>query len=77
LIRLPGVNALELELLSRISGTRRDSRPISLQSDHGSPDTNEFVEEFESSKTESPTGGDLSQKVETTTTDLRSIALKY
>ena len=31
-VELSGVNALELELLSRISGTRRDSRPIRIGS---------------------------------------------
>jgi hypothetical protein len=76
---------LELELLSRISGTRRDSRPVSLSSDQGSPEGNEFVEEFESSRTEVPSGDSPHTEkstVETTTTDLRypysrPLLLKY
>merc|ERR1711981_1108231 len=50
-LRLSGVDPLELELLSRISGTHRDTRPIRINSREKTED--EMVEnaKFESSKT--------------------------
>merc|ERR1712223_1312996 len=50
-LRLTGVDPLELELLSRISGTHRDTRPISINSQERTE--KEMLEdaEFESSKT--------------------------
>merc|ERR1711902_440264 len=50
-LRLTGVDPLELELLSRISGTHRDTRPISLNSQERTE--KEMLEDakFEPSKT--------------------------
>ena len=50
MFRLSGVNALELELLSRISGTRRDSRPILIGTGPGDQEAVDLAVEFESSR---------------------------
>merc|ERR1711981_1273614 len=50
-LRLSGVDPLELELLSRISGTHRDTRPISINSREKTEDEMLQNARFESSKT--------------------------
>merc|ERR1711981_717481 len=50
-LRLSGVDPLELELLSRISGTHRDTRPISINSRDKTEDEMVQNARFESSRT--------------------------